>query len=303
MANIKKYDYKQICKDRGLIYIREQNPYIWVKDEFGFTHRLDRLSLVRGSEPSQKSLVGDKTEYSIFMIKSRHPHIESLLDFDRYEYITALTYTKVSCKKHGEYSTKPNWIMNRGHHCMLCAEELRTQRKILSTDDFISRSKSHFGETYDYSKVKYVDCRTPVTIGCSVHGDFDIVAYYHSNGSQGCQQCGKESERDHYAKRHVDGASVYLIKLSSTDDTYYKIGLSSNPNKRLSELSRETGCKVDIIKQIKFQDSKEAWDTEELLLSEFEDFSYEPTKKFNGHTECFKFDNIGQVIKTIDIIT
>ncbi len=93
MANTKKHDYKQICKDRGLTYIREQNPYIWVKDEFGFIHRFDRTSLARGSEPSLKSLVGDKTEYSVTMIKSRHPDIESLIDFDGYEYIAALTYT------------------------------------------------------------------------------------------------------------------------------------------------------------------------------------------------------------------
>ena len=76
MANVRKHDCESVCKDRGLNYLREQNPYVWVLDDFGFTHRFDRSSFVRGSSPSPKSIVGNKTEYSICMIKSKHPEID-----------------------------------------------------------------------------------------------------------------------------------------------------------------------------------------------------------------------------------
>ena len=302
MANVRKHDCESVCKDRGLNYLREQNPYVWVLDDFGFTHRFDRSSFVRGSSPSPKSIVGNKTEYSICMIKSKHPEIEDYIDFTGYEYTTALAYTQVVCKKHGAYRTKPNWIMNRGHHCMQCAEEIRTQHKNLGTQEFISRSKKYFGDTYDYSKVQYKDCRTHVTIGCRTHGDFSIVAYCHSNGSQGCQKCGKDSERSYYSEKHINGSSVYLVKLESANVTYYKIGLSSNVNKRMVELSRESGCKVSIVKRIHFKDSSEAWDTESLLLDEFKDSTYAPDNIFRGYTECFKFTDIENVVKVIDII-
>lgn len=233
MANVRKHDCESVCKDRCLTYLREQNPYVWVLDDFGFTHRFDRSSFVRGSNPSPKSIVGNKTEYSICMIKSKHPEIEDYIDFTGYEYTTALAYTQVVCKKHGAYRTKPNWIMNRGHHCM---------------------------------------------------------------------QCAKDSERSYYSEKHINGASVYLVKLESENVTYYKIGLSSNVNKRMVELSRESGCKVSIVKRIHFKDSSEAWDTESLLLDEFKDSTYTPDNIFRGYTECFKFTDIESVVKVIDII-
>ena len=30
MANVRKHDCESVCKDRGLTYLREQNPYVWV---------------------------------------------------------------------------------------------------------------------------------------------------------------------------------------------------------------------------------------------------------------------------------
>lgn len=236
------------------------------------------------------------------MIKQRFPNIEDQCSFELYKYEKALEYTQLNCHKHGAYDTKPNWVLTKGHHCYQCSEEKRSLRKNLGTEEFIRRSKTHFGETYDYSKARYKDCRSPVTIICREHGDFDIIAYYHSNGSQGCQKCGKESERKHYAEKHPNGASVYLVKLSNSTDIFHKIGLSSNLGKRVSELSRDSGCYVELVANFDFIDSMDAWDTEEILLNEFKDLSYEPQQTFSGYTECFKFDNINDIIKTISTI-
>ena len=62
MANIKRYDYLQICKDRGFKYIREKNPHIWFQDISGFTHKMVRNSLARVSNPSSKSVVEEQLQ-------------------------------------------------------------------------------------------------------------------------------------------------------------------------------------------------------------------------------------------------
>lgn len=302
MANVKKYDCKKICEGNGLTYLTEKNPFVWVKDEYGFTHKFDRTSLAKGSKPSTKSLVGDKTEYSIKMISLRHTNIHDYISFDMYEYISSLTYTEVKCKKHGAYKTKPNWLMTRGHHCMMCAEELRSKHKNLGTDEFVKRSKKHFGDTYDYSKVVYKDCRSSVTIVCKKHGEFSITAYCHSNGMQGCQKCGDENEKEHYVKRHNNGASVYFVKLTSKNDVFYKIGMSSNIKNRISELARESGCVVGLIHSTKYLNAADAWDAENVLLEEFKNELFTPNPPFKGYTECFKLRNISDVLKVMKSI-
>lgn len=302
MANIKKYDYEKICLDLGYTYINECNPYIWFKDEFGFLHKMTRTNLAYGNLPSAKSVVDSKTEYSIFMLKQRYPNIEDVCSFEKYEYKTALTYTTVVCREHGEYRTKPNWLMSRGNQCQHCAIHERSKKQNLGADEFIRRSKLRFGELYDYSKVEYLDCRKSVKLVCKKHGDFEVIAYQHSNGEQGCQKCGKEVEREFYANNHSNGSSVYLLKMTSKDSEFYKIGLSSRVNKRVCDIARESSCVVEIVYKQHFNDPMEAWDTEETLLLEFKDMSYKPKETFRGYTECFKFDDIDNVVKIMKSI-
>ena len=42
---------------------------------------------------------------------------------------------------------------------------------------------------YNYSKVKYIDCYTPVTIICPKHGEFQQSPNKHINSKQGCPRC------------------------------------------------------------------------------------------------------------------
>lgn len=62
----------------------------------------------------------------------------------------------------------------------------------LTLSIFIERAKAIHGSKYDYSKVKYVNMHTHVTISCNIHGDFLMKPYSHIQG-QGCPQCGIES--------------------------------------------------------------------------------------------------------------
>jgi hypothetical protein len=54
---------------------------------------------------------------------------------------------------------------------------------------FILKAQGTHGNKYDYSKVKYVNSCTKVTIICSIHGDFEQVPSSHVYGI-GCKLCG-----------------------------------------------------------------------------------------------------------------
>ena len=39
-------------------------------------------------------------------------------------------------------------------------------------EKFLEKAKAKFGDKFDYSKVDYINCNTPVTIICPIHGEF-----------------------------------------------------------------------------------------------------------------------------------
>lgn len=64
--------------------------------------------------------------------------------------------------------------------------------KKLTREEFIERARKVHGERYDYSKVVYTDCFTPVVIVCPKHGEFVQKPTAHLGG-HGCRCCYDES--------------------------------------------------------------------------------------------------------------
>lgn len=60
--------------------------------------------------------------------------------------------------------------------------------KLKTKEEFIDDAKKIHGDKYDYSKVKYVNKRTKVTIICSTHGEFEQTPDAHLQGN-GCIKC------------------------------------------------------------------------------------------------------------------
>ena len=122
-----------------------------------------------------------------FIEKARAIHGDKY-DYSNVTYTTAITKVEIICPSHGSFMQIPNSHLN-GNGCPACALERKRAAFSSNTEAFITQAKAIHGDKYDYSKVKYVNNRTKVTIVCPVHGDFQQQPSSHINQKAGCKKC------------------------------------------------------------------------------------------------------------------
>ena len=105
-------------------------------------------------------------------------------DYGHVEYVDMNTNVEIICSVHGVFMQSPNNHL-KGHGCPICN---RIDKRRLSVDTFIERSRQVHGDQYDYSKVEYVNSKTPVKIICPVHGEFMQKPEKHMVG-HACPSC------------------------------------------------------------------------------------------------------------------
>ena len=121
-------------------------------------------------------------------------------DYSAFQYLNCKTKGKIICKTHGEFLQIPDSHI-RGCGCPKCGELIRSESKRCTKDEFLEKSLEKHGNVYDYTKVEYVDTKTPVIIICKEHGEFLQIPINHYSGN-GCQLCGinKSKESKRYTK-------------------------------------------------------------------------------------------------------
>ena len=113
---------------------------------------------------------------------------------DKYDY-SKVNYTKVTdkvciiCPEHGEFWQEARQHY-RGQGCPKCGINSRTEKKKDTKESFIKKAQEIYGNKYDYSKVKYKNSLTKVSIICPEHGEFSKRPDGFLNG-QGCPICGR----------------------------------------------------------------------------------------------------------------
>jgi hypothetical protein len=107
---------------------------------------------------------------------------------DKYDYSQVVyegTEIKVIiiCKIHGCFEQTPHAHLS-GQNCSKCAGKY-----CCTTPEYIDAAKKIYGDTYDYSKVKYKNSKTEISIICKKHGEFKQNPKHHLEGFQGCKIC------------------------------------------------------------------------------------------------------------------
>lgn len=141
-----------------------------------------------------------------FIEKSRAVHGDKY-DYSEVQYKNAQTPVDIICRVHGKFSQLPYNHM-RGAGCAQCN---KIEKRRLPIETFLSRAKQAHGDRYDYSKVEFVNTKTPVKILCGIHGVFEQTPEKHMAG-QGCPKC---------AVNYKDNTESFIAKARAIHGDFY----------------------------------------------------------------------------------
>jgi len=156
-----------------------------------------------------------------------------------------------------------------------------------------NESFKHFGNEvhsnkYNYDSVNFINSKIKVEINCPVHKTFLQKPVDHLKG-YGCMKCSHDNHPGGYGSvyKHFPETkvSIYLFKCYNDNEEFYKVGLSTEPEKRALNIP----YKVDIISSYK-STVGELYPIEQNYHKKFKqlNISYKPEKYFGGWTECCK---------------
>jgi hypothetical protein len=137
----------------------------WADQHFGKDGKCDTCTLTEEWIEKAKAKHGNTYDYSKSIYKNSHTRII------------------IICEKHEEFEQFPETHLTTSG-CLNCYKE-----QFLTTEDWIQKAVEKYGDTYDYSKVNYINYHTPVTIICKKgHGEFLKKMYKHLAGEE-CYSC------------------------------------------------------------------------------------------------------------------
>jgi len=171
------YDYSKIC------YINSHTPVIIICPIHGeFKQNLNNHS---NGQICPKCSYENKFNNNDNFIKKAKEIYNDKYDYSKVDYINAKTKVQIICPSHGSFHITPQQFLYNKTGCKKCSLEKKSD----TLYDFIKKSNIVHNNKYDYSKVKYINSRTKVTITCTIHGDFDQLPNLHIHRRTGCPKC------------------------------------------------------------------------------------------------------------------
>ena len=116
-----------------------------------------------------------------FIVEARKVHGDKY-DYSITKYCGMKKKLTIICSLHGEFEQQA-YNHLKGCNCPKCVGGTKS-----NTIDFVPKARKVHGDKYDYSLVKYENNHTPITIICSLHGEFNQIPSVHLGGS-GCPIC------------------------------------------------------------------------------------------------------------------
>lgn len=252
-----------------------------------------------------RSALSDKN-LADFLDKAKEVHSDKY-DYSKVKFTLMSDRVAIICPEHGEFEQSVSLHL-QGNNCTPCAYKLLTK----TTEEFVTQAKEKHGEFYDYSEVDYVYCYDKVKIKCPNHGDFYQKPSSHLNG-QGCTRCAGESRalKQHwnYIKRcelnpelAQSEGTLYLLEMFHENETFLKIGISSDFTKRVGRY-REERISFNVLSEVKSTAIQTAmWERDILKDIRGQGFKYIPEVSFKGWTECAAIENKDYILELFNNI-
>ncbi len=96
-----------------------------------------------------------KKTKTMFVEEARKVHGDKY-DYSKVNYVNNSIKVCIICPEHGEFWQTASGHL-RGRGCPKCGLKSIAEKKLLTTEEFIKRSKKIHSDEYDYSKVHYID--------------------------------------------------------------------------------------------------------------------------------------------------
>jgi hypothetical protein len=164
-----------------------------------------------------------------FIEKSKEMHGDNY-EYPNILYLNNSTPVNIVCKIHGTFKQRPDCHL-RGGGCFQCRNKTIQLQKRKTIDVFMQESDEVHGDTYDYSKVEYIDSDSKIIIICKKHGEFLQCPRHHLRGG-GCIKCNPMSYSKSQIKwltfinpsiQHAENGGEYCIpKTKYKADGYFK---------------------------------------------------------------------------------
>ena len=224
---------------------------------------------------------------------------------DRYDYSNT-TYKKarervsIICKKHGEFKQFAYEHL-AGSNCKRCSSEKYTE------DDFVRLATLKHNGKYQYKDCGFTLRSSSVFVTCLEHGVFKTSAHQHLKG-HGCPKCAEWTRTGWSRTKYIDlcdrkykGLSyLYLIKMSNSDEEFFKIGISVGGASYRYKFKKP--YKIETIMQVRAS-AVNVWNSEQKIIKQNNKNHYKPLIKFQGSSrECFSEMDIEYVGAIMDSI-
>jgi hypothetical protein len=137
---------------------------------------------------------GVKDDRASFIRKAKEKHGDKF-NYDLVEYTNSLTKVKIKCSNGHIFEQTPGHHL-AGDECSKCRGRHRT------LEEFITLSQEKFGTRFNYSRAKFVNMGTALTLICNIGHLFETVPEVHlrAESQGGCSKCAalKISEQNSY---------------------------------------------------------------------------------------------------------
>jgi Zn finger protein HypA/HybF involved in hydrogenase expression len=252
-------------------------------------------STSRGGCPvCHKEAMGQYHRLSLvdFIDRAKRIHGEHYDYSEIIEFKNAHTKVPIICNKgHGIFlQTVSNHIYNK-FGCPTCGNEVTGEKRKLPQDEFISRSKTLYGERFDYNSVVYDGYYKPVKIYCKEHDNlFEQQPANHLQGV-GCKYCiDKGYSRD-------KSGYLYINKIT---DGVIKVGITNVcPIERAKVLSRKSLYNIVNLFYFYHENGDFIYQLEQKILKDFPRSIIDKSKMKSGYTETISSEFLPQIIDTI----
>lgn len=202
-----KYDLSE------LIYLNRRTKIILKCTQHGSWHTLlEQVLRGQGCPVCGKTAAALKRRVTFedFLVQAKQVH-GNKYSYYRDSFTKISAKTKINCAIHGDFDQLADAHIRQSSGCPVCGFINQVEKRKMSSEDFILKSKAVHGNKYNYSKVDYKNNRKPIIVICLDHGEFYPAPGNFLAGS-GCPKCSiiEQHEKQKKSKEEFINDSVKI---------------------------------------------------------------------------------------------